>query len=104
MDDTPPKEKPKGPPPSIQLDVKRIQEHIQKRWGPVSCQMCHQGKWAVGDKVFELREFCHGAIKIGKGPIIPVIPIVCTNCGRTVLINAVTIGLINGEKKEGNDD
>jgi len=29
------------------------------------------------------------------GPVIPVIPVVCNNCGNTILVNAITAGLLS---------
>jgi hypothetical protein len=80
-------------PTKHEVDIELLKNHLDREWGPVSCQMCHKGQWSVGDRVFELREFSGGAMKFG-GPIIPVIPITCSNCGRTVLINAIVAGIL----------
>lgn len=56
--------------------------------------MCQVGNWNVNDTVFELREFHGGGMVIGGGPIYPVVPVSCNNCGHTVLVNAVMTGLV----------
>lgn len=58
--------------------------------------MCHGREWNVTDKFFELREFNNGDLVIG-GPnnaITPLVPVTCKNCGNTILINALTTGLL----------
>lgn len=85
-----------------QVNVEQVKTHIDQKWGPAGCQMCHQGNWVVSDRVFEMREFVGGGLKVGGGPIIPVIPVTCDNCGRTVLINAVVAKIVDtsGDKQK----
>jgi hypothetical protein len=56
--------------------------------------MCGSGPWSVQDKVFQLTEFHEGSVIIG-GPVVPVIPVTCGNCGHTVLVNAIVAGLMS---------
>lgn len=58
------------------------------KWAGRACPMCLVGNWSVGEHIFELREFHGGSLSVG-GPVLPVVPVVCTNCGHTVLLNAV---------------
>lgn len=85
------------------VDIEVLKAHLANEWGPVSCQMCHKGQWTVGDTIFELREFHGGGLKIGSGPIIPIIPVTCSNCGRTVLINALVAGILKKDGEEKSD-
>lgn len=62
--------------------------------------MCQAGTWSVSEKVYELREFTGGGLVIGASPIVPVIPIACTNCGNTIFVNALIVGAIQQPKKE----
>lgn len=55
--------------------------------------MCGANAWAVQDKVFQLNEFSSGSLVIG-GPLVPVVPVTCTNCGNTVLVNAIIAGAV----------
>ena len=55
--------------------------------------MCDHQAWVIGKNVFELREFHEKGFLIGPGPIVPIIPVTCSNCGNTVLINAFIAGL-----------
>lgn len=72
--------------------------HLQNKWSGRPCPMCATGNWNVQDSTFQLTEFNQGAMVLG-GPVIPVIPIVCNNCGNTLLINAITAGVIKPEKE-----
>ena len=55
--------------------------------------MCNSGGFSVQDQAFELRAFNDGNLIVG-GPIIPVVPVVCTNCGNTILVNAIIAGAV----------
>jgi hypothetical protein len=55
--------------------------------------MCGTSQWSVQDKVYQLSEFHGGNLVVG-GPLVPVIPVSCTNCGNTVLVNAIIAGAI----------
>lgn len=58
--------------------------------------MCGVSNWSVHDSTFQLTEFNQGSIVIG-GPVIPIIPVSCTNCGNTILVNAIIAGFIKPE-------
>jgi hypothetical protein len=86
----------------IQKNIKTLISSLDDKWRGRTCPMCGIGKWSVQGSVFELREFHGGGLFVGSGPIIPVVPITCVNCGNTILINAISSGIIQSEKnKEG---
>jgi hypothetical protein len=85
------------------FDTEQLLTHLRVKWANRPCPMCGQGPWQVQDSIFQLLEFSEGGLTIG-GPVIPVIPVACTNCGNTVLVNAiVSKALVQQvpEKKEG---
>ena len=69
-----------------------IVEFLNSKWKGKECPLCGENRWSVTDTVFELREYNGGALR--PGPIIPVIPVTCANCGNTVLISAISTGLL----------
>jgi len=75
-------------------------KHLQEKWGNKACPMCGQNNWTVSDNLFELREFQGGNIILGSGPIIPVFPVTCNNCGNTVLVNGIVSQVIQPQKDE----
>ena len=65
--------------------------------------MCDtKGPWSVQDKTYQLMEFAQGGLRLG-GQVLPVVPIVCENCGNTVLVNALVAGLIENKKNKMNE-
>jgi hypothetical protein len=61
--------------------------------------MCAGGPWSVSDKTYQLMEYTEQGIVLG-GPIMPVIPVICGNCGHTELINAIVAGVISPPKAD----
>jgi hypothetical protein len=78
------------------FDGQKVIEHLKAKWAGRPCPLCLVGNWNVHDSTFQLTEFNEGSMVIG-GPVIPVIPVICNNCGNTVLVNAITAGLIKPE-------
>lgn len=75
-------------------------KHLQEKWGSKPCPMCGHNNWSVSDNLFELREFQGGNIVLGAGPIIPVFPVTCNNCGNTVLVNGIVSHVVDQKKNE----
>lgn len=80
------------------IDTDKMLEHLKSKWQGRPCQMCGIGNWNISDSIYELREFNEGQLALGGGPIIPVVPITCDNCGNTVFVNAIKAGLIEQNK------
>jgi len=80
--------------------AEKIIQYLNEKWQKRPCPMCGVGNWSVQDRVFELREFHGGSLVVGGTPIIPIIPVICNNCGNTILINAIIAGVVMKEKEE----
>ena len=74
-------------------DGDELIQHLNTKWKNQPCPLCGTRQWNVQDKTFELREFHGGNLVLGSGPIIPIIPVICTNCGNTVLVNPLVAGI-----------
>lgn len=83
------------------VDAGRLIAYLQTKWQDRPCPMCGARQWNVQNTSFELREFHGGDMVIAPGPVIPLVPVMCTNCGNTILINCLVAGvdLEGGEKK-----
>lgn len=81
------------------VDTEKLLSHLKSKWQGRPCLMCGTGNWNISDSIFELREYNQGNLVLGGGPIIPVVPITCDNCGNTVFVNAIKAGLIESNKK-----
>lgn len=79
------------------VDEKKLKEHLDRHIKKCACPICGKNDWTKADEVFCLRKYYEGAI-IG-GPSVPVIPLVCCECGYTILFNAIIIGCF--EKDNG---
>jgi len=84
------------------VDTQKLIEHLSTKWQNRGCPMCGARQWNVQAKPFELREFHGGGLVIGGSAIIPVIPVICGNCGNTVLVNPIVAGI--DQKKGGGNE
>ncbi|MGF7028451.1 hypothetical protein [Sphingobacterium sp. HSC-15S19] len=71
------------------INLEGVIQHLNEKWGNRPCPMCGSNSWNVSDNVYELREFHGGDLVLGNGPILPVIPVTCNNCGNSILVNAL---------------
>ena len=78
------------------FDGQKAIDHLQEKWAGRPCPLCGVGSWNVHDSTYQLTEYNQGSMVIG-GPVIPLIPVICNNCGNTVLINALTAGILKAE-------
>jgi len=62
------------------------------------CSCCHKMDWTISDTIYELREFFGGSFTQStlSGRSFPVVPIICSNCGNTLFLSAVSLGIIKG--------
>ncbi len=82
------------------IETQKMISFLSQKWGEKKCNMCGGGTWEVQDKVFQLTEFHQGNLVVG-GPLVPVVPVTCTNCGNTTLVNALISGAITPEPNQG---
>lgn len=75
------------------FDTQKLLSHLTGKWHGRACQMCGASNWQAQDSTFMLMEFQGGSVVIG-GPVIPVIPVTCMNCGNTILVNGVVAGAV----------
>lgn len=69
-------------------DENKMISYLTEKWGVIDCPMCRKGPLQIQDKVFQLNEYHQGNLVVG-GPLVPVIPVTCINCGYTLLVNAL---------------
>lgn len=77
----------------------RAQAWLNEKWPDEKCPMCGVKNWEVADLV-ELRPYS-GTSSFVLGGVHPLLPVVCTNCGNTVLVNAVVAGLLGAPRIAG---
>lgn len=77
-------------------------QYLTEKWKNRACPMCGSGPWNIQDSTFQLTEFNEGSMVIG-GPVIPIIPVTCGNCGHVVLVNAIIAGIQKSNLKPGEE-
>ena len=71
--------------------ISKIKEKLRP---PSLCPGCGVAvTWGV-DAILELREFNEGNLILG-GPVTPLLPVACQNCGYTQLFNAIKLELVD---------
>jgi ribosomal protein S27AE len=84
-----------------EIDNEKVLAFLKNKWTNPRCPMCGGGGWNVEQGVFELRKF-HGGNFIMGGPLIPIIPVSCQNCGNTVFVNAIMAGVVDRDQPSEN--
>ena len=80
------------------INQDKLIEELNKKWHGKGCPMCGNASWVVSDKVFELREFNNGDFIVGNVPIVPIVTVSCDNCGNTVLVNPLVLGIMKNNE------
>jgi hypothetical protein len=86
----------------MKIDTKKLIDYLSAKWQNRACPMCGARQWSVQEKSYELREFHGGSLVVGGSAIIPVIPVICGNCGNTILVNSILAGI--DKRKEGKNE
>jgi predicted nucleic-acid-binding Zn-ribbon protein len=76
-------------------------KHLEDKWNSQNCPMCGHSSWNIPSEVYEIREFHGGGLVLGPIPIVPVIPITCSNCGNTILVNSIVAGITSIVEERG---
>ena len=71
----------------MKINQEKLNDYL-KKLTPHVCPLCGKGPWVAGNTVFQLIEYNQNSIVIG-GPVLPVIPICCENCGNTYFVNTL---------------
>jgi len=88
--------------------IKKIEESIKKKRGQdssFSCFVCTNNQFSLAGGFtndFLIDNF-GGGLFFG-GPVLPSVPIVCTNCGNTIFLNAKVLGLKEEDFKKENSN
>lgn len=74
-------------------DQQRIISAIQARAPQASCPFCHRGPFTLVDRYLSLSlSETAGAVVLG-GSVLPIVSLVCSNCGHTQMFNLIVLGL-----------
>lgn len=72
----------------------QLMAHIQAKWSPEACcPLCRGTQWEVAGQCFELRPWRQADQDLAGDYFLPVLPVICSQCGHTVLLNPRAAGL-----------
>ncbi len=80
-----------------------VEEWMKKHWKSWVCPFSGDTDWELGFYVAEVRAFTGGGLNVG-GPIYPYVVATCKDCGYTVLISAMKIGILPTKEDNKNAD
>jgi len=75
----------------MSMDRAKLIEILQSKWNDRPCPLCGSGPWMVQDKTFQVMEYTEAGLFLG-GPILPVVPVICGNCGYTAFVSPIVAG------------
>jgi hypothetical protein len=82
----------------------KLTKFVEQKWQkPYQCPYCRSNNWNITHEVYQLTEFSGGNLVLG-GPVVPLAPVTCNNCGHTVLLNALVAGVVDQKKEEVKKD
>lgn len=79
------------------LSHDEIAKFLDDKWQNKICNMCGNNKWIILTKIFEIQECENHDNEIEDKDIIPIIPIICSNCGNTIFINPIVLGIMSNK-------
>jgi len=83
------------------VSMEHTLDFLNKFYSNYNCVVCGSNDWTTSDNLYELRKFNFGEISVQNSAIIPIVPVMCKNCGNTHLVNAILAGAIESRTKIG---
>ena len=82
------------------VDREKATAWLEEKWkGRKECPICGSNSWALPDVVSEVRPFMPRAWGLTAG-LMPLVLVVCDNCGHTLAFNALVMGLVEHPEPE----
>lgn len=69
-------------------------KYLKENWKGRPCHMCGGVDWKIQGAVFQLIPYGDDRLVVGS-PNIPVVPVICEQCGNTVLVSARVAGIVD---------
>lgn len=80
---------------AMNINRKKLISTINSKWQTKSCPLCGKNNWDIGDQMITMVGVGEDkSIQLG-GQFMPLIPVVCSNCGNTILINPLVIKCVD---------
>jgi ribosomal protein S27AE len=76
------------------FDKAKFIENLHNKWKDRPCPLCGSGPWMVQDTTFQIMEYNEAGLVLGGGVILPLVPVICGNCGYTALVSPIIAGVM----------
>lgn len=76
---------------------------LNTTWKNKICEICGTNHWTIDETIYQINEFHGNNIIIGSGNLVPVMNLMCNNCGNTKFLNAIKLGVVNSEPNPQKD-
>jgi len=83
-------------------DTEKLITFLRAKWTNVACPFCGTKDWKVSRQIYHLLEYSEGRTLTVGGPVLPISPVTCGNCGNVVLVSAIASGLVAPDAPESN--
>lgn len=80
--------------------AQRIRAHVSRLSLSANCLRCGQNDWAVAG-LSAIADFNPETRALRLGTLMPLVALVCRQCGTVWLLNAVTLGLVSSDPDKG---
>ncbi len=85
----------------LNINIKNAISQINSKWSNAACPMCGHKTWSASDDIYSPTVIGqNGGLNIGKG-LLPLLPVICTNCGNTIFVNIKVLGCIDEDNTQG---
>jgi predicted nucleic-acid-binding Zn-ribbon protein len=80
---------------------RRVGAFLKNKWKHGSCPVCQTDGWETATDIAEMATSeIYATDPRASGATYPMFPIFCSNCGYTLLFNALIAGLVGPEADE----
>ncbi|HXS24445.1 MAG TPA: hypothetical protein VN719_09460 [Gemmatimonadales bacterium] len=72
----------------------QAQRFFEDKWRMAGvCPICGTTGWEMSSSIVQLMGYYGGTLVAG-GPVFPLVPVFCKNCGYTLLFSAIAMGIV----------
>lgn len=77
----------------MRVNKDKLIQSINQKWKTKNCPMCGHNNWNISDKMMTMLEIGENKDIVfgGNLTILPLVPITCSECGNTILVNPLVI-------------
>ena len=78
----------------MKVNREQLISKINDKWKSKECQLCKANNWEIANDLVTLVGVSeHRSIQLG-GQFMPLVSMVCRECGNTLLINPLVLGCV----------